>query len=172
VQNTAKPGNSQLYFAPFIVSQPHTFQNIGLSFSGNVPSAATTVQLGIVADNAGSPGALIFDAGTASLTTSGGGNILSLSGMQTLMPGFYWTAFGTSSNATAASLSVVGSTGAQDAFLQNLIGTINPVGNGNVNDNYVSGYWLPWTPGPLASTYAGSSFNVLNGSIPFVGLQA
>lgn len=170
VQGTASPGAGQLFFIPLIIYQPWLFQNIGVSTSGNNPTAPTNIRLGIVADAGGIPGKLVFDAGTATITTSGSGNTLPLTGIQTLMPGLYWAVFGTDS--ATNSLSVVGSTGAQDALLQNQIGTPQPVGNGNVNDNYVSGYWLGWTFGPLASDYSSSSFIVQSGGIPFVGLQA
>jgi hypothetical protein len=171
-QSGFSPADNQLYFAPFIVNSPHKFQNIGLSFSGSDPTASTSVRLGVFSDNVGTPGALIFDAGTASLTTSGSGNILSASAMPELMPGFYWLAFGTSSNVSAAGLTVAGASSGAEAFLQNLIGTLSPVNNGNINDNYVSGYWIGWTLGAFPSTYAGESFAVQHGGIPLVGLQA
>lgn len=168
IQSSLSPTANQLYFTPIIIFEPWLFQNIGLSPWGN-PSSPTNIRLGIAADAGGRPGKLVFDAGTATVTTSGSGNTLPLTGISTIMPGLYWSIFGTDS--ATNSLGVVGSS-TQDALLQNQVGNSYPVNGVNINSNYISGYWLGWTFGALASDYSTDNIVIQSGGIPFVGLQA
>lgn len=159
--------NSQLYFFPFIVFEPWTFQNIGVTPAAN-PSATTNLRLGVLYDGGGRPGKLLFDAGTASITTSGGGNTLSLSGLGQVQPGAYWGIIGTDSAANGLALAGAGN----DGLIQSLVGSNNPVGTGNVNSNYLVGYWLSWTFGAFASDYSNANISPQTAKMPFLGLQA
>lgn len=76
-----------LVATPFVVTAPITLAAIGIEVTTAV--AATTVRLGIYADNNGMPGAVILDAGTVSAAATGWQETAT---SQTLAPGVYWLA--------------------------------------------------------------------------------
>ena len=81
-------GTGTLCVYPLIVPTTTTFNQIAAT-----PTTVTTsgtVRLGIYANSAGAPGALIADYGTASFTTSNVPATITIS--QTLAPGKYWLA--------------------------------------------------------------------------------
>ncbi len=169
-QGQFTPGDNQLYFMPFFIFEPWTFQGIGFQPYGSSPTTATSVRVGMYFNSNGKPGALAFDGGTLSISTTGSGNSATLSGVPQLQPGLYWACYGSSSN---YGMSVLGATGQIDTFVQSIVGTSYVIGNNNINSNSINGYWSPWTYGALPTdTSSLSNLYLESGGIPFIGLQA
>ena len=82
-----------LYAVPFYVGTSHQFTAIG-AFITTGGSAGATAELGIYADNGkGYPGALVLDAGSVAVVSTGA--TAEISGLtQTLAPGLYWLVYG------------------------------------------------------------------------------
>lgn len=82
-----------LYAVPFYVGTSHRFTAIG-AFITTGGSAGATAELGIYADNGeGYPGALVLDAGSVAVVSTGAA--AEISGLtQTLAPGLYWLVYG------------------------------------------------------------------------------
>lgn len=76
-----------LYAAPFYVPRTTTFTSINIEVT--VLALASSMRLGIYTDTSGAPDALVLDAGTVSLTTTGGKTIAI---SQSLAAGWYWLA--------------------------------------------------------------------------------
>lgn len=85
---TENPGLGQLRLAPFFVPVRRAFDRIGMDLS-IAASAGGVLRMGIYAQGAGWPGALLLDAGTVDSTSTGPREIVIA---QTLDPGFYWLA--------------------------------------------------------------------------------
>jgi hypothetical protein len=76
----------RMYASPFLVWEEEDFDRIAISVTG---TAGTIARLGVYADSAGRPGALVLDAGTVATGSTGYKSItISL----TLAPGVYWLA--------------------------------------------------------------------------------
>lgn len=81
-------GGGRLAFWPVTFAKSGTLDRIGIKIQA--ANTATTVRLGLYADDDGKPGDLVFDAGTVSATSSGHKEIVS---SQSVEPGMlYWFA--------------------------------------------------------------------------------
>lgn len=83
---------------------PYSLTISAVSFIVNTLVAAKVARVGIYSDVGGLPGALLLDAGTASLATTG---VKDVAASLTLSPGAYWLAFLTDATGTAVMESVV-----------------------------------------------------------------
>jgi hypothetical protein len=80
---------SQLCTLPFIMSHSLTFNGMGLHVYGTAVTSAT-LRIGFYNDSSGSPGSLLADFGTLSMSTGG---IQSATISQAMTPGIYWLAW-------------------------------------------------------------------------------
>lgn len=86
----------KICLARVTVERPLTISALSIAVFTAV--AAKSVRLGLYADVAGYPGGLLFDAGTASISTTG---VKDIALSTTLAPGAYWLALLTDATATA-----------------------------------------------------------------------
>ena len=85
---TSTPPNGELRWAPFYVPNSVTIDQLTAEIA-TAGSTGALARLGLAPDNAGQPGALLVDAGTAAATASGGVAI-TLAATRLLAPGWYW----------------------------------------------------------------------------------
>lgn len=88
--------NGKISLVPIVFTDTAIIQALSIHVVTAV--AAKTVRLGIYADNAGTPGALLFDAGTASVATVG---VKDIALPQLIKTGVYWLAVLSDITATA-----------------------------------------------------------------------
>jgi hypothetical protein len=91
---SVSPDAGQIDYAPLFLGKPHLYQNIAVYVS-TAPTASTQLRLGLYADADGAPGALIWDAGTVTITGPTQA-VLSLAGAPPLW-GCIWGAIGSPS---------------------------------------------------------------------------
>ena len=89
-----------LYGIPFLVPALVTATSINIEVT--TQSAGNNLRMGIYNDSSGAPGSLVLDAGTVSLTGTGG-KAITIS--QSLSPGWYWLACVTNGTPTVRALS-------------------------------------------------------------------
>ena len=75
-----------LYAMPFLTDETRAFDRISIQVT-TAGAAGKLARLGIYSDSGGLPGALVLDAGTVSVASTGGKEI---NINQTLTPGWYW----------------------------------------------------------------------------------
>jgi hypothetical protein len=85
-----QPAVDVLYAQPILIPDTKTYTGIAIGCTIADASAPNDARLGIYTDGGGFPDALVLDAGTVSLATTGAKEIAI---SQSLPPGWYWTVY-------------------------------------------------------------------------------
>lgn len=98
-RTTASTINERVYLSPLVVHKSaQAFDRIGMDVT-TAGNAGSVIRLGIYGDTAGTPTALVTDAGTIDAATTG---LKSIVISVTLQPGIYWLATVAQASATTA----------------------------------------------------------------------